>query len=40
MYSNGKQFFWIHNNTHSTDEDWRNWEEMKLNEPGRQTLVM
>ena len=24
--------------THSTVEDWKNWGEMKLNEPGRQTL--
>ena len=22
-------------NTHSTVEDWRNWGEMKLNEPGK-----
>ena len=23
---------------HSTVKDWRNWPEMKLNEPGRQRL--
>ena len=37
--TNSNNYDSLLNNTHSTVDDWRNLDKMKLNEPGRQRLA-